>query len=255
MSTPEVNNNAPFIYNESFSQERSVTENSTSSIPNQSSDRISSFSSVKNLFKGKEAINSSREYNSMDQIGQRPLLEKPFSSLAETDELVHQLYKNQSKIIQESRRLEGALMTQTMKEKEELHREYIKLKEEAEQRKKASKIFSWMGIASGILGGTFLVATLAAASLGTAGIGLGAFFAAAGGLATICGGNQKIIGSVFSYLGDKSMGDSVQFKEESNLKKGIITQRLDNIQQHDNSFTQLWGNASQFIKNEPKIFK
>lgn len=184
--------------------------------------------------------------------------QKNFSDIDEAaiEVAIYDVHKNQVKIRQKaSINLKDSIL-QDAEEKKRLWTQYLDLKKEAERRAKYSKIFTWMTIGTGIIGGSLLVGGIIAAAVGTGGMAIPAVLAIATGLAGVVGGCSGISGSVFSFLGNKSQGEAFVVKEKGNLKKDEIMAKLQNIEQTENSVTEVWSNLGRLLRNTPNnIFR
>ena len=184
--------------------------------------------------------------------------QKNFSDIgeAEIEVAIYDVHKNQAKIRQKaSINLKDSIL-QDAEEKKRLWAQYLDLKKEAERRAKYSKIFTWMTIGTGIIGGSLLVGGIIAAAVGTGGMAIPAVLAIATGLAGVVGGCSGISGSVFSFLGNKSQGEAFVVKEKGNLKKDEIMAKLQSIEQTENSVTEVWSNLGRLLRNTPNnIFR
>ncbi len=141
---------------------------------------------------------------------------------------------------------------QDHEEKQRLWKQYLDLKQEAARKAKYSKIFAWMGVGTGVIGASVLLGGGIAAAVGTGGLAIPAILAAAGGLAAVAGGGTEIASSALKFLGNKSAGESFEMKAKSDLKKDEIVSKIQDMEQNDNSISQLWGNIAQLLRNTPK---
>lgn len=194
--------------------------------------------------------------NQLDSNMKSP--QKNFADIgeAEVEVAIYDAHKNQVKIRQKaSINLKDSIL-QDAEEKKRLWAQYLDLKKEAERRAKYSKIFTWMTIGTGVIGGSLLVGGIIAAAVGTGGMAIPAVLAIATGLAGIVGGCSGISGSVFSFLGNKSQGEAFVVKEKGNLKRDEIMAKLQSIEQTERSVTEVWSNLGRLLRNTPNnIFR
>ncbi|MEC7838814.1 MAG: hypothetical protein VX777_02100 [Chlamydiota bacterium] len=141
-------------------------------------------------------------------------------------------------------------------EQQRLYKQYLDLKAEAEKKSKISKIFTWVGIGAGVIGGAVILGGLIAAVVGSGGAALGAVLGIAAALATVAGGSSSITGSVFKFLGNKDSGKSFAAKERGKILKDEVTEKIKELEDNNNKLTQLWSNLAMLLRMDPKdIFR
>jgi len=141
-----------------------------------------------------------------------------------------------------------------------LFQDYLNLKAEAEKKAKVSKIFSWVGIGTAVVGTAVLIGGIVAAALATGGIAIAAAIpvalAVAGGLSGVAGGSSAITASVLKYMGNKDAGKSFAAKENGKLIKDDISGKIKDLEDNNSKLMQLWSNLAMLMRRDPKdIFR
>lgn len=170
---------------------------------------------------------------------------------AELEKLTYEMHHNQIDIRKKAGVTLKENIIQDSMDKKRLFAQYLDLLEEAREKAKRSKIFNWVSVGAGIIGGAVFVGGMIALAVGTGGVALPAVLAAAGGIAGLASGGSVISGSVFQYLGNQASGDAFVSREKGNMKKDEIMAKLQNMEENDNSITQLWSSLGQLLRNTP----
>lgn len=143
---------------------------------------------------------------------------------------------------------------QDSNDKKRLFATYLDLAEEARLKGKNSRLFNWISTGGGIIGGAVCIGGLVALAIGTGGVG--AIFAIAGGAASLASGGASIASALFKYQGNQVAGDAFVVREKSNMKNDEIKAKLLDMEENDNSITQLWASLGQLLRNKPtNMFK
>ncbi|MEM1283714.1 MAG: hypothetical protein AAGG81_09205 [Chlamydiota bacterium] len=169
---------------------------------------------------------------------------------SELDKLTFDMHHNQIDIRKKASVTLKDNIIQDTRDKKRLMNEYLDLLEEARQKGKNSKIFNWISIGAGVIGGALAVGGLVALILGTGGTAV-SIIAAFGGIAAIASGGTEIGSSVFKYLQNQAQGDAFVTREKGNMKKDDIMAKLQNMEENDNSITQLWSSLGQLLRKAP----
>ena len=106
-------------------------------------------------------------------------------------------------------------------------------------------------IGAGVIGGAVFIGGLIALAVGTGGAAVPAILAIAGGVAGIAAGGTGIGGSIFKYQGNQATGGAFVAREKGNLKKDEIMTKIQNMEENDNSITQLWSSLGTLLRNTP----
>ncbi len=172
-------------------------------------------------------------------------------SEAELEKLTYEMHHNQIDIRQKASVTLKDNIIQDSRDKKRLFEQYLDLLEEARQKAKNSKIFNWISVGAGIIGGAVFFGGLVALLVGTGGAALPAVLAAAGGVAALASGGSGIGGSVFKFQGNQASGNAFVTREKGNMKKDEIMTKIQNMEENDNSITQLWSSLGQLLRNTP----
>lgn len=172
-------------------------------------------------------------------------------SEAELEKLTYEMHHNQIDIRQKASITLKDNIIQDSRDKKRLFEQYLDLLEEARQKAKNSKIFNWISVGAGIIGGAVFLGGLVALVVGTGGAALPALLAAGGGIAALASGGSGIGGAVFKFLGNQASGDAFVTREKGNMKKDDIMAKLQNMEENDNSITALWSSLGQLLRNTP----
>lgn len=180
-------------------------------------------------------------------------VQRGFGSLseAEVEKLTYEMHQNQINIREKAGVTLKENIIQDTAAKKRLWKMYLDLLEEAAQKAKNSKIFNWISIGAGVIGGAVLIGSLVAVAVASGGVALPAVLAIAGGIAAIAGGGSGIGGAIFKYQGGQAAGNATVMREKQNMKKDEIMAKLQNMEENDNSITQLWSNLGQLLRNTP----
>lgn len=164
------------------------------------------------------------------------------------------VHKEQVKIREKASVNDSQAIIEHGNEKKRLWTQYLDLKAEAQRKGEQSKILGWLSFGSGLIGGALFLGGLVATIL-TGGAALPGAIAVAGGIAALSGGGNQIGSSILGYQSNVRTGESLSVKEEVNFKKDAIMAKLQNMEDNDNSITQLWSNIGQMLKNMPDFFR
>jgi hypothetical protein len=209
-------------------------------------------SSLNNIVSALKKVEEQQLIKAVDKKEETP--ERPgFGELSESEleKLTYESHKNQIDIRQKAGVTLKDNIIQDSEDKKRLWKTYLDLLEEARQKSRNSKIFSWIGIGAGVIGGAVFVGGLIALAVGTGGAAIPAILAVAGGVAGLAAGGTGIGGSIFKYQGNQATGGAFVAREKGNLKKDEIMTKIQNMEENDNSITQLWSSLGTLLRNTP----
>lgn len=172
---------------------------------------------------------------------------------ADLERMILAANKNQITNYEEDNRFQMDETLRIMRENDTLRDKYLELKKEAQEKQKASTIFNWTTISTGIIGGALAIGGIVAAVL-SGGAAIPVVLGVGAAVAAIAGGATQIAGGVFKYQGDKHQGDAIRTREERAMNKDSIHGKLEVVQTKENAVTELWGNARRIVSNQPHLF-
>lgn len=172
---------------------------------------------------------------------------------AELEKLILAANKKQVESYEEEIRSQMDDTLQKIRENESLKDKYLELRKEAEEKQKASTIFNWTTISTGIIGGALAIGGIIAAVF-SGGAAIPIVLGVGAAIAAISGGATQIAGGVFKYQGDKHQGDALRTREERGMNKDSIQIILQDVETKENSIIRFWNNARSVVSNQPHMF-
>jgi hypothetical protein len=160
----------------------------------------------------------------------------------------------QEKLREEDVFVSKELLEQRGKRMHSLKERFNEISEHIEKQVSASQSLSWVSGAAAVLSGVLALGAAATVMI-SGGTTLSAVLGTASTLSGMASGGTEMYDALFLKKNMfKHQAESLKLKELRNLSVEELQLMLSNIQEDDQSISQLWSQMAELVRDRPKVF-